>query len=185
MHKQQTDMRKIQRILLYGPSGCGKTALAQAFAQEIGTECIVVNSPALGNEYQNSTISNLRRIIESAIASNHPCVIVLNKMNVLMRESNNPRIDNNIALGLAGLLDAVERHPHIIICGITHTVDRMSPLLRSRFLGGLVTFDNSYSNNYKSIISYFLNFFKTETEIKIPTKSAAASLVMYKKNPAI
>lgn len=136
-----------RRLLLVGPPGVGKSTLACAITHKLKYEICFVKVPLLGNEYINSALSNLRRLIGEAIESKKPTVIILDEINILMDEKNpgfNRNLEMNTVAALWLLLDQCSVYANILVIATANDVSKLPAPLKDRFEGNII---EVYTNN--------------------------------------
>jgi len=144
---------KPRRLLLHGPSGSGKTTLAQVFAIALGKPYILINAGLLGNEFVNSTASNLRRAIEPYL--NQSCVIIIDEIDCIIKQSSNEKDpEQRTPKQVWEILDMCAQRANIFIIGITNEVNGLPEPLQTRFAGDTVEvpFINSNEVRKKTIV---------------------------------
>lgn len=72
-----------QRLLFCGPPGCGKTLSAEAFANELGVELLIIRLDAVVSSFLGETAANLRTVIEAA--ERRACVLFFDEFDALAR----------------------------------------------------------------------------------------------------
>lgn len=134
------------RILVHGSSGCGKTTLGYAFAQEAGLECIYVPAASLGNEYQNSVIANLERIITGLKG---PCVLLLDQVEIILKRVKDSKED--IPTQVINILDKLAQ-ANVIVWATTNKLEDIEKPLQTRFSGDAIKMHNPTSNELRTEI---------------------------------
>lgn len=76
-------------MLLYGPPGCGKTFFAKRFAEEVGSNFMLIKPSSLKSRWVNATQENIAQMFKDA-EENSPTIIFIDEMNELVpnRDSN-------------------------------------------------------------------------------------------------
>ncbi len=148
-----------KRLLLVGPPGTGKSTLAQIVATKLERPLYFIRTPMLANEYQNSAISNLRRILMDAIAKKKPCVIIFDEINALLSQPDSRGQNENLQIGsvLWLLLDRCANWPHILIIGTCNDISQLPPQLRDRFEGNVIEITRSGLNDRFEILCHYFS----------------------------
>jgi SpoVK/Ycf46/Vps4 family AAA+-type ATPase len=83
------NLKPIKKVLLYGDPGCGKTMGAERLAWNIGLPVLKVRFDALISSYFGESISNLRTVFESSVAT--PCVLLLDECDFIATARHNSK----------------------------------------------------------------------------------------------
>lgn len=150
-----------KRALLVGPPGSGKSSLAICMAQLLDRELIFIRAPMLGNEYQNSEISNLAQIFNLAFESTEPVILVLDEINVLAEPKKVlGGNDTGTASVLWLLLDKCAQYSHILVIGTCNDATKLSPQLKDRFVGNIIEIPASNEQERLKILKYYCDCYK-------------------------
>ena len=119
-------------ILLYGPPGCGKTYIAEKFAEEAGTNFILVNASDLGSPYVHGTQEKIAQLFKQAKA-NAPVVICLDEFDAMApdRSSHAGEFAANEVNEFLSQLNNCSKNG-IFVIALTNRPDKLDPaILRS------------------------------------------------------
>jgi SpoVK/Ycf46/Vps4 family AAA+-type ATPase len=100
-------LRVKSNLLFCGPPGCGKSATAEAFANEIGLDLMIVRLDAVISSYLGETASNLKAVFEAVERS--PCVLFFDEFDALARTREDASEHNEIRRVVNSLLMMIER----------------------------------------------------------------------------
>lgn len=143
-----------KRLLLVGPPGVGKSTLAIIVAYMLKYRYIFIKMPLLSNEFRNSEIANLARILAPEFYTKNPIVIIFDEINIFAntRESQFGK-EMNASAALWLLLDQLNRNPNILVIATANDVSQFPPQLKDRFEGNIVelTAQDSYSQRFDII----------------------------------
>ncbi|XP_060082325.1 vacuolar protein sorting-associated protein 4B-like [Ylistrum balloti] len=76
-----------KNVLLYGPPGCGKSMLMKALAKESCACLMTVNSYSMMSRMVTDRAQFVRAVFACA-AANHPCIILIEDIEVFIEEEN-------------------------------------------------------------------------------------------------
>jgi ABC-type dipeptide/oligopeptide/nickel transport system ATPase component len=128
---------KPKRIILVGPSGSGKTTLAQVMGYLSFRPVVFINAGMLGNEFKNSAVQNLRRVVEPYV-------------------NKNP--DADLPKQVWEMFDICAQFPGITLIGITNDISGMPDPLKTRLAGDIIEVPMIDSlERRKEIFDYYLN----------------------------
>lgn len=133
--KNSTEEIREHRFILHGPPGSGKTTLAQVFAQEINRSCIFISAAHLSNEYQDSTLQNLERIMEEA--AKKPSVVVIDEINLIINTPKNNQ-NGDTPNKIWCVLDRYAQNSNIILIGTTNNIKSLEAPVKDRFARRLI-----------------------------------------------
>jgi len=81
---RQFGMQPSKGVLFYGPPGCGKTLMAQAVANECGSNFISVKGPELLTMWFGESEANVRNLFDKARAAS-PCILFFDEMDSIAK----------------------------------------------------------------------------------------------------
>ncbi|CAN5174943.1 hypothetical protein BH09DEP1_BH09DEP1_6010 [soil metagenome] len=149
-----------KRVLLVGPPGAGKSSLAICMAQMLDCELIFIRAPMLGNEYQNSEVSNLAQVFNLAFESTKPVILVLDEINILAEPKKVlGGNDTGTASVLWLLLDKCAQYPHILVVGTCNDATKLPAQLKDRFIGNIIEIPASNEQERFRILKYYCDYY--------------------------
>lgn len=129
---QRYRLDTLNGILLYGPPGCGKTYLAEKFAEEAGTNFILVKASDLGSPYIHGSQEKIAQLFLQA-KKNAPAVVCLDEFDA-MAPDRSSRCGENTANEVNEFLTHLNNcaHDGIFVIALTNRPDKIDPaVLRS------------------------------------------------------
>ena len=129
---QRYRINPLNGILLYGPPGCGKTYLAEKFAEEAGTNYILVKASDLGSTYIHGTQERIAQLFKQA-KKYAPAVICLDEFDA-MAPDRSSRAGEQTANEVNEFLSCLNNcsHDGIFVIAMTNRPDKVDPaVLRS------------------------------------------------------
>lgn len=144
-------------LLLVGAPGVGKTTLATAIAYACNRPYHLIKCSMIGDKYQNSGPEHLKEHIEPLMASEQPCVIIADEINMLFEKFNDELSpDKKTAAAFWQYLDTVQKRRHILFIGTANDMSHMPAPLRDRFEGNIVEISMPDDTYKKKIIDFHL-----------------------------
>ena len=129
---QRYRLKTLNGILLYGPPGCGKTYLAEKFAEEAGTNYILVHASDLGSPYIHGSQEKIAQLFRQA-KKNAPVVVCLDEFDA-MAPDRNSRAGEQTANEVNEFLTHLNNcaNDGIFVIALTNHPDKLDPaVLRS------------------------------------------------------
>lgn len=136
---QRYRLDTLNGILLYGPPGCGKTYLAEKFAEEAGTNFILVKASDLGSPYIHGSQEKIAQLFRQA-KKNAPAVVCLDEFDA-MAPDRSSRSGENTANEVNEFLTHLNNcaHDGIFVIALTNRPDKIDPaVLRSGRLDKMI-----------------------------------------------
>ena len=144
-------------LLLYGPPGCGKTYLAEKFAEEAGTNFIIVNASDLGSPYIHGTQEKIAQLFNQA-KQNAPAVVCLDEFDAMVPDRSSrsgEQTANEVNEFLTHLNNCSK--DGIFVIALTNRPDKIDPaVLRSGRLDKMVYVPLPDSDTRKEIFHIHL-----------------------------
>lgn len=148
-----------KKILFTGKAGVGKTTLAHAIAQKMNRKAFLIRAPMLGNEYQNSEISNLARIIKDISRLKQDIVFIIDEINILAEPKISTKGEgaNNAASALWLALDFCSEFSNILVIGTANDITKLPPQLKDRFEGSIIEIKmDDFASRY-NVLNHYLS----------------------------
>ena len=136
---QRYRLDTLNGILLYGPPGCGKTYLAEKFAEEAGTNYILVKASDLGSPYIHGSQEKIAQLFRQA-KKNAPAVVCLDEFDA-MAPDRSSRSGEHTANEVNEFLTHLNNcaHDGIFVIALTNRPDKIDPaVLRSGRLDKMI-----------------------------------------------
>ena len=162
---QRYRLDTLNGILLYGPPGCGKTYLAEKFAEEAGTNFILVKASDLGSPYIHGSQEKIAQLFRQA-KKNAPAVVCLDEFDA-MAPDRSTRSGENTANEVNEFLTHLNNcaHDGIFVIALTNRPDKIDPaVLRSGRLDKMIFVPLPDSETRKEIFHIHLQGRPCETD---------------------
>ena len=95
------------RLLFCGPPGCGKSITAEAFANELNLNLLIVRLDSVVSSFLGETASNLRSVFEAA--EKRPCVLFFDEFDAIAMARKNGTEHGELRRVVNSLLMFIER----------------------------------------------------------------------------
>ena len=120
------------RVLLTGPPGNGKTSLAEAIAEALAVEFLVIRYDAIIGSFLGETASRLRRVFDHARTA--PCVLLLDEFDALGKERGDAHETGEIKRVVTSLLMQIDALPsHTVIIAASNHPELLDRAVWRRF----------------------------------------------------
>lgn len=136
---QRYRLDTLNGILLYGPPGCGKTYLAEKFAEEAGTNFILVKASDLGSPYIHGAQEKIAQLFRQA-RQNAPAIVCLDEFDAMAPDRSSrsgEQTANEVNEFLTHLNNCAR--DGIFVIALTNRPDKIDPaVLRSGRLDKMI-----------------------------------------------
>lgn len=160
----------ITRLLLHGPSWNGKTSLAYALAHKYKSAFAHISTAELYDRYDEGYIDIIDALIDPLTRENKSAIIIFESIHLLCnKEKIKDYPDKEAARYLLQKLKTAHIfNPHLLIIGITHAPEDLSPDYQEYFKNLTYQINPPSADKRHSIIKSFLfrNGFFDEKIIK-------------------
>lgn len=122
-------------VLLFGPPGNGKTMLAEAVAEHVGVNCVVVDAAGVFSQWLGESESTLRTHFQKAQDS-APCVIVVDHLDALAptraTDRHSDHAQRRVLAALVASIDRSLRGGGVAVIGISDRPDLVDSAVTRR-----------------------------------------------------
>lgn len=161
------------KILFWGPPGCGKTLASHWIAQELGLPISLVRLSTLISSYVGETASHIQRVFD--VASNTPMVLLLDEVDALGKNRDDPQDVGELKRVVNSLLQAIDSfrpNDSIVIAASNHQY-LLDPALWRRF-DDMVFFPPPSANEATRFVDRLLSGVKVRGNMAIVAKSLSS-----------
>lgn len=116
-------------ILLYGPPGTGKTTLAEATANELKADLIVVKSDQVYGKWMGDSERNFQGFINRALAARKPTVLLFDEIDTIIRPNGGSAYSNVAGQFKQSVGRITEQNPLVVVMATTNEPDNMDEAL--------------------------------------------------------
>jgi AAA+ superfamily predicted ATPase len=116
-------------ILLYGPPGTGKTTLAEAVANELKADLIVVKSDQIYGKWMGESEGNFQAIINRALTAKRPTVLLFDEIDTIIRPNAGSAYVTVAGLFKQNVGKITERNPKVVLMATTNEPENMDETL--------------------------------------------------------
>lgn len=107
------NMEPRHRVLLVGPPGNGKTSLAEAIANELNTQFLVVRYEAIIGSYLGETARRIEQVFEHA--RSQQCVLFFDEFDAVGKERGDAHETGEIKRVVSSLLMQIDALPSYVV----------------------------------------------------------------------
>ena len=159
------------RLLFCGPPGCGKSITAEAFANELNLNLLIVRLDSVVSSFLGETASNLRSVFEAA--EKRPCVLFFDEFDAIAMARKNGTEHGELRRVVNSLLMFIERFEGKgFLIAATNLEASLDSALWRRF-DEVVLFERPTAAKIKSMLKLKTKNFPAEFNIESRAKELA------------
>ncbi len=161
---QEAGIEAPRVVLLHGPSGTGKTPLAEALADALGAERIVVTYDSVADPYVGNWGKNVAAVFNQAFATEGRKLIIINEADGKL-STGNSGTSGNVWSVLKEYLEEIKGHPGVFLAMTSNHKDVFDPdVLDSKRVQLIIQTELPDEDAIKQMLWQFLKKGKTHDQ---------------------